>query len=85
MPFKATLARYVGEVAEGLPLDMNTLRVQLTSLHQISEEAFLKLYEFPQASIADCDTLQQRNDILRSAATPILKCGTSHNSGSYVS
>jgi hypothetical protein len=75
MPFKATLARYVADVAERLPFEINGFRVQLTSLHQISEEALVKLYEFPQASVADCDILQRRYDILHSTAAPMIECG----------
>jgi hypothetical protein len=75
MPFKATLARYVREVAEASPPEINTLRVHLVSLHQISEEAFVKLYENPQASVTDCDVLQLRHQILNGATSPIQKYG----------
>lgn len=71
MPFDATLARYVADVAADISSELNTLRVKLISLHQIAEEAFIKLYEGSQVSVEDCDKLEIRYQILRGASNSV--------------
>lgn len=75
MPFKAMLARYVGELAEASPSEINPLRIQLVANHQVSEEAFLKLYEFPQVSATDCEVLRYRYQSISAAAPSTSRCG----------
>jgi hypothetical protein len=70
MPFTTTLARYVREVVEEARSGLDTLCIQLLSLHQTSEEAFVKLFDTSQMSVAGfVETLQLRYQILN-GATP---------------
>ena len=68
MPFNANLVRYLAELASERRLGTDESCVQLVSLHQIAEQAFVKLYEMPHELETDCDTLALRLQFLNDVA-----------------